>query len=131
MTRAARTAMDADLVSGVYDALNDRRLDELLGRLDPAVEFWPLPLPQRTRCHGHDEVRHWWREFKRQDVGLRIKIEERCGSENGDVIAAGWVEAGGVSSSFVGLHRLRDGKVVVLHDYFSDLATVRRLGLAD
>jgi ketosteroid isomerase-like protein len=117
------------LVIDVYDALNGADLERLLGLLDPDVEWTPLPIPTWTTCHGHDEVRQWWP--KREELRVWIGIAAIHLGGEGTAIAEGEVVVGRARSSFIGVLRIRNDRVVAIRHYFSDLETLRRVGFGD
>jgi hypothetical protein len=125
------SARAVEVISNLYEAINQRRLGKLLDQLHDRIEFHPLPLTARRKCHGLADVESWWTEVEQSAIEFRIEIEEMEGSGDGSVLAAGRIETGELKRSFVGLHEVRNGRVIAMHHYFSDLATVRRLGLAD
>ena len=113
------------LVIDLYEALNGSDVERFLEFLDPGIEWTPLPIPTWNNSSGHDDVRRWWP--RREALGVWIGIAAVHLGADGTVIAEGEVVFGRTRSPFLGVLRIRDGKVVAMRHYFSDLETLRRV----
>jgi SnoaL-like domain len=133
MTLPVRAALQPEtIVSRWVDAFNARDLDGMLDCLAVGVDFHPLRLGGLNASYrGHDGVRDWFAQLRRQHQEHRIVISEaRCvGSDQ--VLAVGSLSLAGMPDigPFCGLHRFADRLIVTVHHYLTDPEMIEQLGL--
>src|SRR5262245_50490537 len=107
--------------------------------LDPEVEWVPMSaLLDGTRYHGHDGVRQWMEEFKRDWISYEVRPERHLSLDDGRVLTLGTWRArgrgGGVLLDFqqaTWLHEFRNGKVVRLQTFTDRKKALEAAGLRE
>jgi ketosteroid isomerase-like protein len=107
--------------------------------LDPNVEWVPLStLLMRTRYHGHDGVREWMEESKRDWTTFEVRPERFLDVGGDRVLAIGSWRAqgskGGVPLDFPQaswLTQWRNGKVVLLQTFTDRGEALEAAGLSE
>jgi len=120
------------VVSRWIEAFNAQDLDAMLSCLSEDVSFQPLELlGVHTSYSGHLGVRVWFREFERFAEDHKLQVTGVALAPDGQVVATGSLTLGDsvAIADFCGLHTAVNGEIVRLRHYFSDVETMRRLGL--
>jgi SnoaL-like protein len=126
---AATTSLDAcGIVTAAVEALNARRLDDLLPLLCADVEIRPLRPTARSVYRGPAGIALLLSELSRQRRDERIVITRTRIVSDRRVVAIGHLQAGSEQPAFAGFHELRDGLISRMHHYFSDEALLQRIG---
>jgi hypothetical protein len=128
---AIALAPDA-LVTGWVDAFNERDLEGMLARLDPAVRFHPLRLGGLDGSYrGHDGVRQWFARGTQLRHEHLIVLSDVHGAGDGKVLAVGALTLAGdfELEPFCALHRIAGGLIVAAHHYLTDPDMLEHLGL--
>ena len=122
----------AVVVSRWITAFNARDLDSMLACLATGVEFRPLVRSGLDgQLLGHAGVKRWFAHLESLGIYDWLEVADvRCGPD-GQVFTAGELKVAGsrAAASFCGLYRVTDGEIVSLRHYYSDPATMRRIGL--
>ena len=132
MSGAAIAPAPDALVLGWVDAFNERDLEGMLARFDPAVRFHPLRLGGLDRSYlGHDGVRRWFARGTQLRHEHLIVLSDVRGAGDGKVLAVGALTLAGnfALASFCALHRIADGLIVAAHQYLTDPDMLEHLGL--
>ena len=109
-------------VAGWFAAFNDRDLEAMLGWMHPDVEFQPLWLAGlRCTYRGHDDIRCWFDEFRRQHHRHRVHLTELA-SNPGQTLVIGTLHPnhGADPAPFCAIHSLAHGLIVAAHHHMSD-----------
>lgn len=128
-TRTATTKLE--VVRAAFDAIELHDLEALADLLDDQVTFRPLRGAGRSSCRGRAAVVDLVRELVSGPGGWSISAPELRLLDDGVVAALGVVRAGAGEHPFAGLHQVRDGRLVDVRHYYSDLAMLRRLGIVE
>ena len=103
----------------------------MLDCVSDAVAFHPLRLGGlKASYRGRGGMTEWFAEFQRRHHEHRISVSEVRRVDDKQVLAAGSLDFAGVEvGSFCGLHRVADGRILVMHHYLSDPDMIEHLGL--
>jgi ketosteroid isomerase-like protein len=107
--------------------------------LDPEVEWVPMSaLLDQTRYHGHDGVRQWMEEMKRDWTSYEVRPERHLDLGDDRVLTLGTWRARGRGSGLLldfqqatWLHELRQGKVVRLQTFTERQKALEAAGLRE
>jgi ketosteroid isomerase-like protein len=120
-------ASSREVVRAALDALARRDLDGFAALLDADVTFRPLRDAGRSVCRGRAAVLALVADLGTDGWG--ISAPELHLLDDGVVAAVGVVRAGDGEVPFVGLHEVRDGRLVAMRHYYSELVLLQRLGI--
>jgi ketosteroid isomerase-like protein len=112
---------------------------ELYELLDPEVEWVPISaLLEGTRYHGHDEVRRWIEDMKRDWTIFEVRPERFLDLTDDRVLALGTWRARGRSSGVeldsqpaAWLVQLRDDKAVRMQTFTDRAQALEAAGLRE
>lgn len=126
------TGSEPELISGWFEAFNDRDLDGMLERFSAKIVFRPLRFPGVEHSYeGHDGIRAWFAAVTGGRHLHRIDAESFSETDDGRVLVSGAVSlaATGGIAPFSGIYVIEDGEIVAATHYFTPTAVLDRLGL--
>jgi ketosteroid isomerase-like protein len=104
-------------------AFNERDLDGMLLRMNEQVVLHPLRLDGIAReYHGHVEVRAWFRRLDEVGHEHTLWVNEVRPAGGDQALASGEVRQpdGELLTPFWSLARVREARIVALHNYLTD-----------
>ena len=133
---------DVEIARSGFDAFNrafSEGASDFYETLDPKVEWVPMSaLLEATRYRGHDEVRDWLEEMKRDWTSFEVRPEQFRDLGNGRVLALGSWRAQGRGSEVplefphaAWLVQYRDGKLVRLQTFTERTQALEAAGLSE
>ena len=126
------TRLPETVVMEWVDAFNARDLDRMLRCLAAEVSLHPLRLAGlRSSYRGHDGVRAWFEQLRRQHHEHRIILVETREVRDDQVFAAGSLSLADEPDigPFCAFQRVVGGLIVTAHHYLTDPDMIERLGL--
>jgi ketosteroid isomerase-like protein len=129
----ARRAFDA------YNRTFTEGIPDLYDLLDPEVEWVPMSaILEGTSYHGHDGVRQWVEEMKRDWTSFEVRPELFLDIGEDRILTMGTWRAqgrgGGVQLDFsqaTWLTQYRDGKLVLLQTFTDRKTALEAAGLSE
>ena len=113
----------------IYEAFNVRDIDCVVALTHPDIEAHPLRTDSPVRIQGRDSVRKSLEGDLAAGRTHRYQIEEIRELADGAVVVVGKLVDHDIHIDVIGVHRLKDGLNWRAHQYFSDEATLRQLGI--
>ena len=133
---------NVEIARRTFDAFNrtfTEGIPDLYDLLDPEVEWVPMSaILEGTRYHGHDGVRQWIEETKRDWTSFEVRPERFLDIGEGRILTMGtWRAEGrgsGVQLDFsqaTWLTQWREGRLVALQTFTDRKAALEAAGLSE
>lgn len=117
-----------------FDAFNQRDLEGMLERLDPAIEFQPLRFPGIDHSYaGHEGIRLWFEAVTGGGHVHRIDADEFRTMDDGRILVSGSVSLAAVGgiAPFSGIYVVEGDLIRQASHYFTPSTVLDRLGIID
>jgi ketosteroid isomerase-like protein len=108
---------NSDIVSALWEAFGEGRIDDVMELLHPEIEFFPMTRPGRSFYVGHEQTRMMLDDLHRAMGDFRIETSEPEVLDDGTVLVRGLTIREGTDippMAFESVIEFRDGLIARL-----------------